>query len=78
MDFKKFTETGKISLPDFINFIGVDAAGTLFKVSRHTAASYKYGLRQPSTKVAKRIMNITNGKLDFESIYGPIEKHKNV
>ena len=59
-----------------INFVGIDAAGILFKVSRHTARSYKYGLRQPSTKVAKRIMKVTKGRLDFESIYGSIEEKK--
>ena len=78
MDLKKFTGTERISLSDFINFIGIDAAGTLFKVSRLTARSYQYGYRQPSPKVAKRMMNVTNGKLNFESIYGPIEEQENV
>ena len=76
MDLKKFKETERISLSDFINFVGIDAAGILFKVSRHTARSYKYGLRQPSTKVAKRIMKVTKGRLDFESIYGSIEEKR--
>tara|TARA_B100000767_G_C19379544_1_gene375325 strand:- start:278 stop:514 length:237 start_codon:yes stop_codon:yes gene_type:complete len=78
MDFKKIIGTERISLSEFINFIGVDAAGVLFEVSRHAAHSYRYGYRQPSAKVAKRMMKITKGKLDFESIYGPIEENYDV
>jgi len=76
MDLKQNQKIERISLSEFISLIGIEAAGALFEVPVNTMRSYKYGYRQPSPKVAKRMMSITNGKLDFESIYGPIEEKK--
>ena len=74
MIIEKKQRSKYISLSEFINLIGTDLAADLFEVSADTVKSYKYGYRQPSLKVAKRIMRITNGRLNFESIYGPIEE----
>jgi hypothetical protein len=45
----------------------------LFGCKSATAKSWRYGLRQPSIEQAKVIIKKTGGKLDFESIYGPID-----
>ena len=38
----------------------------------NTVEAWKYGNRQPSVKQAKKIIKKTEGRLDYESIYGPI------
>ena len=60
------------TLEDFINMNGVNDVASRFEVSVHTVRSWKYGNRQPSVKQAKRIIKQTEGRLDYESIYGPI------
>ena len=44
----------------------------MYNVSVYTVFSWKYGNRQPSVKQAKQIIKQTEGRLDYESIYGPI------
>ena len=41
-------------------------------VSEHTIEAWRYGHRQPSIKQAKRIIKLTEGRLNFEGIYGDI------
>ena len=43
-----------------------------FNCSEATAKSWRYGYRQPSIAQAKHIIKVTEGRLDFESIYGSI------
>ena len=46
----------------------------MYNVSIYTVSSWKYGHRQPSVKQAKQIIKQTEGRLDYESIYGPISE----
>ena len=69
----KEREVEQYTLKKYIEFIGTDAAAELFGCKSATAKSWRYGLRQPSIEQAKVIIKKTGGKLDFESIYGPID-----
>ena len=78
MNNEKYIKTKNTSLREFIDLIGRNTAATLFEVPVNSIKSYYYGYRQPSIKVAKRMMKVTGGKLNFESIYGPIEESVSV
>lgn len=71
-DYKE-REVNRISLRDYIAYIGNAGAAKLFECSEATAKSWRYGQRQPSIKQAKKIIKAADGKLDFESIYGSLE-----
>ena len=71
-DYKE-REVKRISLSDYIAYIGNAGAAKLFECSEATAKSWRYGQRQPSIKQAKKIIKAADGKLDFESIYGSLE-----
>lgn len=64
----------RYTLKEYIEFIGTEPAAELFGCSPATTKSWRYGLRQPSIKQAKKIIQASGGKLDFESIYGPLEE----
>ena len=64
----------KYTLKEYIEFIGTEPAAELFDCSPATTKSWRYGARQPSIKQAKKIIKASGGKLDFESIYGPLEE----
>lgn len=64
----------KLSLIDWINFWGEKEVANMYNVSIYTVSSWKYGHRQPSVKQAKQIIKQTEGRLDYESIYGPISE----
>ena len=63
----------RISLSDYIAYVGNAGAAKLFDCPENTVKSWRYGKRQPSIKQAKVIIKAADGKLDFESIYGPLE-----
>ena len=69
----KEREVKRISLKDYIAYIGNAGAAKLFECSEATVKSWRYDRRQPSIKQAKKIIKAANGKLDFESIYGSLE-----
>ena len=62
------------TLKEYIEFLGTDAAAELFGCPVATVKSWRYGHRQPTVKQAKLIIKATGGKLDFESIYGPVDE----
>jgi len=62
----------KITLGEYIKFVGTPAAAHLFDSKPDTVKSWRYGMRQPSINQAKIIIKRVGGKLDFESIYGSI------
>ena len=64
----------KISLKAYIALIGNQSAAKLFDCSPATTKSWRYGLRQPSIRQAKKIILASEGKLDFESIFGPLDE----
>ena len=61
----KEREVQRITLKKYIEFIGTEPAAELFNCS---AASTR------AIKQAKKIIKASGGKLDFESIFGPIEE----
>jgi hypothetical protein len=63
----------RYTLKEYIEFVGTEPAAELFDCSPATTKAWRYGLRQPSIKQAKKIIKASGGKLDFESIYGPLE-----
>jgi|TARA_R110000803_G_scaffold103728_1_gene171865 hypothetical protein len=72
----KEREVERITLKQYIEFIGIKPAAELFGCSIASTKAWRYGLRQPSIDQAKKIIKASNGKLDFESIFGPIEDTK--
>ena len=58
----------KITLSSYIQFLGKQKAAKEWNVSEHTVEAW----RQPSIKQAKRIIKLTEGRLNFEGIYGDI------
>ena len=71
----KEREVQRITLKKYIEFIGTEPAAELFDCSPASTKAWRYGLRQPSIKQAKKIIKASGGKLDFESIFGPIEEN---
>ena len=63
----------KITLEDFIIFIGISTAAKLFECSEHTVKAWRYGNRRPSIEQAKKIIKATDGKLDIWSIFGGLD-----
>jgi hypothetical protein len=54
--------------------LGHKKAAEDFKCSEASCKSWRYGYRQPSIAQAKQIIQATEGRLDFESIYGSISE----
>ncbi len=77
----KITNEDKImknmTLKEFIVFVGEQSAANLFGCQPSTIKAYRYGKRLPSINQAKIIMKNTGGRLNFESIYGPVDQIKN-
>ena len=69
----KEREVQRVTLKKYIEFLGTEPAAELFDCSSASTKAWRYGLRQPSIKQAKKIIKASGGKLDFESIFGPIE-----
>jgi|TARA_R100000426_G_scaffold22823_2_gene19688 glucose-6-phosphate 1-dehydrogenase len=57
-------------LNEYIKHLGMATSVETFEVSLATIKAWRWGYRKPSVKQAKRIIQKTNGKLDYESIYG--------
>tara|TARA_R110000796_G_scaffold207517_1_gene323815 strand:+ start:214 stop:567 length:354 start_codon:yes stop_codon:yes gene_type:complete len=72
-EFKE-REVERITLRQYIEFIGIEPAAELFDCSSASTKAWRYGLRQPSIEQAKKIIKASKGKLDFESIFGPIDE----
>lgn len=58
-------------IQDYIATIGDRAAAELFGITERAAESYRLGTRKPRPEVAQRIVDKTNGKVDWEGIYAP-------
>ena len=63
----------RYSLKQYIEFIGMPKAADLFGCSEASIKAWRYGYRQPSINQAKKIIQQSDGKLDFESIYGNLD-----
>ena len=64
----------KYTLQDYIQFLGQKDAAEKFGCSEASCKSWRYGYRQPSIAQAKQIIRATEGRLDFESIFGSISE----
>lgn len=62
----------KTALSAYIDILGQKNAAQLFKCSEAACKSWRYGYRQPSIAQAKKIILETDGKFNYESIYGSI------
>ena len=60
----------EITLSRYIKFLGYKKAAKDFKCSEASCKSWRYGYRQPSIAQAKQIIKVTEGRLNYESIYG--------
>ena len=69
----KEREVRRITLKENIEFVGIEPAAELFGCSPASTKAWRYGIRQPSIKQAKKIIHASGGRLDFESIFGPVE-----
>ena len=69
----KEREVKRYTLKEYIEFIGMKEAAVKFDCSLHTIRAWRWGHRQPSVDQAKAIIRASEGKLDFESIYGNLE-----
>ena len=72
-DYKE-REVKRMTLSTYIEFIGIEPAAKLFGCSTASARAWRYGNRRPSIEQAKNIIMESNGKLDFEAIFGPLEE----
>jgi len=69
----KEREVKRYTLKEYIEFIGTRKAAEKFVCSEASVKAWRYGYRQPSVDQAKIIIRASEGKLDFESIYGNLE-----
>ena len=69
----KEREVKRYTLKEYIEFQGMERCTELFNCSIHSIKAWRYGHRQPSVDQAKLIIRASEGKLDFESIYGNLE-----
>ena len=61
-------------LKEYIEFLGQREAAEKFGCSEASCKAWRYGYRQPTINQAKQIIKATDGRLDFESIYGPVSE----
>ena len=69
----KDRQVRRYTLKQYIEFLGMPEAAELFNISEASIKAWRYGYRQPSIEQAKKIIKATNGRLDFESIYGEMK-----
>ena len=69
----KDRQVKRYTLKQYIEFLGMKKAANLFDISEASIKAWRYGYRQPSIPQAKKIIKATDGRLDFESIYGEMK-----
>jgi|TARA_R100000149_G_C5871095_1_gene135074 hypothetical protein len=69
----KEREVQRYTLKQYIEFLGMKDAAEKFDCSIASVKAWRYGYRQPSVDQAKKIIRASNGRLDFESIYGNLD-----
>ena len=62
----------RYTLKEHIEFLGYKEAAEKFGCSPASCKSWRYGYRKPTVNQAKQIIRATDGRLDFESIYGSL------
>ena len=69
----KDRQVKRYTLKQYIEFLGMKKAANLFDISEASIKAWRYGYRQPSIAQAKKIIRATDGRLDYESIYGEMK-----
>jgi len=69
----KDRQVQRYTLKQYIEFLGMPEAAKKFNISEASIKAWRYGYRQPSIAQAKKIIKATDGRLDFESIYGEMK-----
>ena len=69
----KDRQVKRYTLKQYIEFLGMPEAAKLFNISEASIKAWRYGYRQPSIAQAKKIIRATDGRLDYESIYGEMK-----
>ena len=64
----------RYTLREYIEFLGQRESAKQFGCSEAAIKSWRYGYRNPTVNQAKKIIRATDGRLDYESIYGPISE----
>ena len=64
----------RYTLREYIEFLGQRESAKQFDCSEAAVKSWRYGYRNPTVNQAKKIIRATDGRLDYESIYGPISE----
>ena len=62
------------TLKEYIEFLGMKEAAEKFGCSEASVKAWRYGYRQPSIKHTHAIIKATEGRLDYESIYGRLSE----
>jgi hypothetical protein len=60
----------QITLSEYIQTVGIDEVARLISTSPSTVKAWRYYTRTPRVKQAKILIQISNGILNWESIYG--------
>ena len=63
-----------MELKEYIQKRGEENLAKELKVSVATIRSWRYNTRQPSVNQAKKLIKMTGHALDWENIYGPVDK----
>ena len=63
-------EVKHYTLVDHIKHMGVKTSAEVYGVSTASVKAWRYGYRLPSPAQAKKMIKASNGKLDYESIFG--------
>ena len=58
-----------ISLPEFIESVGDECAAQLFRAKLRTVQSWRRRERYPRADQARRIVEVTEGRVDFSGIF---------
>jgi hypothetical protein len=61
----------KISLPEFIAELGDDEISSRMRTPVRTVQSWRRRERRPRPAQAEELIRISEGRLNFDSIYGP-------
>ena len=66
--------TVRVTLSEYIQDVGISVVAKKIGTSESTVKAWRYYSRVPRVKQAKQLMNITNGLLTWDSIYGSPEE----
>lgn len=63
----------KMTLPEFISELGDAEFARLVKAPIRTVQSWRRRERMPRPEQAREIIQLSDGRLDFEAVYGSVD-----